>query len=137
MTGRGAAGFTLIEVLVVLVILGLMAELVIARGPARSAGVDARAASNVLAGSLRVARSEAIVTDRPVLVTIDGPSGSVRVGKAASRRLSAVLIPPAHPIVFAPDGSSSGGSIGVVAGTVRYAVSVEWLTGRISIAAAQ
>lgn len=133
MTRRHAGGFTLIEVLVVLVILGLMAELVIARGPARSAGVDARSASNVLAGSLRVARSEAIVTDRPVLVAIDGAAGSVRVGTAPPRRLGAVLIPPAHPIVFAPDGSSSGGRIGVAAGTIRYAVSVDWLTGRISV----
>lgn len=127
-------GFTLLEMLVVLAVLGLVAGLVVARGPMRSAGLDARTAANQLAGVLRAARSEAIATDRPVAVLIDGVAGTVRIGPGPPRSLGATLLPPARPIVFAPDGSSAGGRIGVAAGPVRRQVAVDWLTGRVSIA---
>ena len=65
------AGFTLIEVLVVLVILGLTAALVLARGPVRSAGMEARTAASEVAETLRLGRSVAIAGDRPAAVTLD------------------------------------------------------------------
>ncbi len=127
-------GFTLLEMLVVLAVLGLTAGLVLTRGPLRSAGLDARMAANQLAGVLRAARSQAIAVDRPVAVTIDGAAGTVQVGAGTPRALAAVLVPPARPIVFAPDGSAAGGRIGVASGPVRKQVAVDWLTGRVSIA---
>ena len=129
---RDDRGFTLIEMLVVLVVMGLMVGLVVARGPARSAGLNARMAANSLSGILRAARSEAIAADRPVTVVIDAET--VRVGARAPQSVGALLAPPPRPIVFAPDGSSSGGQIGVAAGTVHKLVDVGWLTGRVSIA---
>ncbi|MBC7802128.1 MAG: prepilin-type N-terminal cleavage/methylation domain-containing protein, partial [Gemmatimonadaceae bacterium] len=42
----GDGGFTLIEVTVVLAVLALVAGLVLARGPQRSASLDMRAAAN-------------------------------------------------------------------------------------------
>jgi general secretion pathway protein H len=137
MTQRDDRGFTLIEMLVVLVVLGLIGSLVLARGPSRSAGLSARMAANALAGVLRAARSEAIADDRPVTVVIDGAAGTVRVDSKPARSVGALLTPSAQPIVFAPDGSSGGGHIDVVAGTVHKAVAVDWLTGRVSIADAQ
>ena len=127
-------GFTLLEMLVVLAVLGMVAGLVIARGPMRSAGLNARVAATMLAGSLRAARSEAIATDRPVAVLINGPAGTVQIGLRAPRSMGAQLVPPARPIVFAPDGSSSGGQVLVAAGPQRRLVAVDWLTGRVSIA---
>ena len=127
-------GFTLLEMLVVLAVLGLMAGLVISRGPLRSAGLDARMAANQLAGTLRAARSQAIAADRPVVVAIDGSTGTVRVGTAAPRAFGVRLSGPDRPIVFAPDGSSGGGAITVVSGAIRKRVDVDWLTGRVSIA---
>ncbi len=127
-------GFTLLEMLVVLAVLGLMVGLVVARGPMRSAGLDARMAANQLAGTLRAARSEAIARDRPVAVAIDGGAGTVRVGTAAPRAVGATLSGLARPLVFLPDGSSAGAAVIVAAGAIRKRVTVDWLTGRVSIA---
>ena len=131
--GGQDSGFTLLEMIVVLAILGLMVGLVIAHGPLRSAGLDARSAASMLAGTLRAARSQAIADDRPVPVAFDGPAGLVRVGAGPARPLGARLDPPARPLVFLPDGSSVGARIGVAAGTVRKVVAVDWLTGRVAI----
>ena len=129
--GGPQGGFTLLEMLVVLAVLGLTVGLVVARGPLRSAGLDARTAASVLAGTLRAARSEAIARDQPVTVSIAG--STVRVGAALPRALGAALQSD-RPITFAPDGTSGGGRVAVVAGPVRKLVTVDWLTGRVSVA---
>ncbi len=127
------SGFTLLEMLVVLAVLGLMAGLVIARGPMRSAGLDSRMAANQVAGLLRGARSEAIAADRPVIVAIDSATGTVRVGAAAPRSVGASIGSLTGPLVFLPDGSSRGGSLTIGSATARKRVTVDWLTGRVSI----
>ncbi len=68
---RSPAGFTLIEMIVVLVILGLMLGLVMARGPMTSRTLTARAAAGDLAAGLREARARAIGSNRPVSLTLD------------------------------------------------------------------
>ncbi len=133
MTGARDSGFTLLEMIVVIAVLGLIGALVLARGPMRSAGLNERSAVSLLTGSLRAARSEAIATDRPVVVRIDGPAGLVQIGGAAAKWMGAQMVSPARPIVFAPDGTSTGGQIVVAAGPLRRLVAVDWLTGRISV----
>ena len=138
----GDAGFTLIEVLAVLAILGLMAGLVATRGPQRSAAVDLRAAAAQVAGALRLARTQAIAGNNPVAVLLDPAAHALRVGAAAPRRLPSGLLvsvisitEPGRPaITFAPDGSSTGGRVELAAGARRMQVGVDWLTGRVSVA---
>jgi general secretion pathway protein H len=147
--GRGQAGFTLIEMIVVLVVLGLMLGLIVTRGPMHSTRVEIDAATRDLVGALRLARAQAIAQNRPVALLIDPASRAYwSVGSAPRSLPGSVEIAVQTPledsdghrrasVAFAPDGSSSGGAITLAEGTHRVRVGVDWLTGRISIAAAR
>ena len=143
---RGEAGFTLIELLVVLAILGFSLSLVLGRGPPRSAALDVRAAAGELAEALRGARGTAIATNRAVAVALDLAGNRYRVGGAPPRDLPAGLrlsllttadrtaaAGRAGAIDFLPDGSASGGRIGLAAGEARVWIVVDWLTGRVGV----
>ncbi|MDR3537708.1 MAG: GspH/FimT family pseudopilin [Acetobacteraceae bacterium] len=142
--GGPAAGFTLIEMLVVLAILGSAAAILLARGPASSPALEARGAASELAQALRLGRSRAIAGDRAVPVVLDLAThrltldGAPRPTLPGSVALAAVMADGSRPtrqaaFVFAPDGSASGGRIALGAGTRRLVVTVDWLTGRIGV----
>lgn len=137
-------GFTLVEILVVLAILGAALALALARGPARSAGLEARAAASQVAQALRLGRSRAIAGGRPVAVILDLPAhaltldGAKRLALPASVALAAVMADGSVParlaaFVFAPDGSATGGRVWLGAAPRGLAVSVDWLTGRVGV----
>jgi general secretion pathway protein H len=139
------AGFTLIEMLVVLVILGLTVALIVSRGPARSTGFDLRATAGDIAQQLRIARSEAISSDRSTRFSLDPADRRYETNGVAGPLLPPELsltmttatggaARPLAAITFAPDGSSSGGRVVLVAGANAMAVVVDWLTGRVSVA---
>ena len=139
----GEAGFTLIEVLVVLVILGLTVALVLARGPARNAGLEARAAASEVAQTLRLGRSRAIANDRPTTITLDLSShwltldGARRAVLPPALALAARMADGSHPrrpvFEFASDGSATGGTIFLGSADRRILVTVDWLTGRVDV----
>ncbi len=141
-----SAGFTLIEVLVVMAILGVALAALAARGPLRSNGLDARAAASEVAQAFRLGRARAIANDRPVPVVLDLPTrrltvdGTPRLSLPPSFALDVVMEDgsvPARPavFVFAPDGSATGGSVGLTLGARHLAVTVDWLTGRVGVTA--
>ncbi len=91
---------------VVLVVLALALSIVASRGPMRSRTLEARFAASQIAEQLRLARTQAIATDRTVAFTLDLPARSWRVGSAAPHRvpegtalsmLSVGQIAGAHP----------------------------------------
>jgi general secretion pathway protein H len=141
----GQRGFTLLEVIIVVVILGLVAGLVIARGPARSQTLDMRAAAADVARILRGARGQAIGTDRSVLVLVDVTRRAIAVDGGPIRTIPgnlavAVQAVPQETrgktlagIRFQPDGSASGGRIVLSDGSRRTQIAVDWLTGRVTI----
>lgn len=142
--GRRDAGFTLLEMIVVLAILGFALVMVVTHGPVRNAAVETRAAAASIAGSLRLARTRALAESRTVSVAIDPAGRRVQVeGQAPARLPSSVGLnyvnPAGQPVAgetvlhFAPDGSASGGAIELVDGTRRAEVGVDWLTGRVRI----
>jgi general secretion pathway protein H len=143
------AGFTLIEMLVVLTILGLTLALVAAHGPMRSAGLEMHSAAGQVADALRLARTRAIASNRRTRFSLDPAQHGFQIDGGALHTLPAqlaVLIsatggPPRRDriggIVFAPDGSSSGGSIELADGQRRTLISVDWLSGRITVADGQ
>ena len=140
------SGFTLIEVIVTLAILGLALVLVAGYKPPWSSGLGLKGVASELASGLRLARSEAIASNRPVPFDLDVTGHVYRVGARAERRLPANLSIELLTITgetsranvgdirFSPDGSSTGGRISLADGKQRVAVGVDWLTGRVSIA---
>ena len=141
-----AAGFTLIEMIVVMAILGLIMVLVTVNGTAVSPATHARAAVEAISGALRTARSEAVRGNRSVEVTIDLSERSYRRGAGPTETLpndlSLALLTSRDELVagavggirFNPDGSSSGGRISIAGGSRMWWVGIDWLSGRVSIA---
>jgi len=139
-------GFTLIELLVVLAVLGLALALIAGYKPPWSRGLGLQATAAELAAGLRLARSEAILNNRPVLFDVDLVGHRYRVGTGTPRTLPAdlslelltisgeALKGREGDIRFNPDGSSTGGRISLADGRRRIGVGVDWLTGRVSVA---
>jgi general secretion pathway protein H len=148
--GRGQeAGFTLIEVIVVLAVLAFALALIVGYKPPWSSGLGLRGTAAELASSLRLARSEAILQNRPVLFELDLSGRRFRVGNGTvrqlPRQLSIELLTVSGErrdfatgdIRFNPDGSSTGGRISLADGRQKMAVGIDWLSGRVSVADVQ
>lgn len=110
-------------------------------------GTQSRAVAYEIAAALRQARGEAVSGNVEVAVMFD-------VGRnayAVERRTPQVLAENLHLALYAaqseqlsadigairffPDGSATGGQVTVGDGMTSYNVDVDWLTGRISVAA--
>lgn len=134
---RASAGFTLIETIIVLVILGLALSIVASFVPRRNTTLELAAATNRVTGALRLARSRAMAESRPVpFAPVPGGHG-FRVDNAQYTLGPAVtVVMPESLILFAPDGSASGGSLRVVVDGHQQVIRVDWLTGRVESVAA-
>jgi general secretion pathway protein H len=142
---RGAAGFTLIEMVVVLAVMALLAATVMVRGIPVSPGTHARAAARAIAGALRTARGEAVMSNRGVSVTVDAVNDRYWIdGKPPQilpRDLRLALLTSRDEVVadgvgqirFDPDGGGSGGRVAIAGGDRTFWVGIDWLTGRVSI----
>ena len=139
-------GFTILELLVMLVI-GAIAYSLVLGVPFRGASIaDLKAASRTVASGLRQAQSTAMATRRDALLTIDLEAREFQVtGTEAARNLPKdleislytaqqdVTSEKKGSIRFYPDGSSTGGRITLAVKERKYLVDVDWLTGRVSI----
>lgn len=127
-------GFTLIETIVVLVILGL--ALIIAAGflPHRNTTLELSSATEQVTGALRLARSKALTESRPIPFAVTPGGHGFRIDKATTTLGSAVI--EAHPaaLIFAPDGSATAGVVSVSIGDRQRVISIDWFTGRVTVA---
>lgn len=134
---RRQGGFTLIEVIVVLAILGLSLSLLSQRIAPRSTGLELRAAAGEVRGLLAAARASAIARNHVVAVVFDPVTASMVVdGRHHVLPRGIALAAPAA-IAFAPDGGATGGALVLQHGRRRMAVEVDWLTGRVRLAEAR
>lgn len=139
-------GFTLIELIVALAVLGFALVLITGYKAPWSSGVELKGTAAALASALRLARSQAIADDRPVTLDLDLAARRYRVGDGPAQTLpdgmSIELLTVAGEnrgrtkgdIRFNPDGSSTGGRISLSEGQRHVAVGVDWLTGRVTVA---
>ncbi len=117
------AGFTLLEVMVTIAIMGLVLTMLASFTRPRSHRLEMESAVRHVAQTLRLARGQAIAGGVPVAVTLP----------RLPAWLAVVVQAPPGGIVFAPDGTASGGHV-LLAGTGRRVeVTVDWLTGRVEI----
>lgn len=139
-------GFTLLEMIVVLVIGAMVMALVVSFGGRGASAADLKASARSLAGGLRAAQSTAMAQRRDAVLTIDvdarefSYSGEPRAHKLPEgielklyTAQTEVESERKGSIRFYPDGSSTGGRITVSAGERKYLVDVDWLTGRVAI----
>jgi general secretion pathway protein H len=139
-------GFTLLELLVVLVIIGLVLALIPGFMLRGQPGLDVDVAARALADALRETRSQAVLQNREQLFALDVEERLFRVGEQrASVQIDkniAITFQTARSLLmsdtigrirFFPDGSATGGRIGLTLNGHHAEVLVDWLTGLISI----
>ena len=143
--GRGR-GFTLLEILVVLTLIGLIAAVTI---PTFSGGVSTTAlksAAREIAAGLRLARGQAIAQRTEATLELDVAARAFRVlpdprVHVLPREIEIKLYTAQRDLVsdqvgavrFYPDGGSNGGRITLAVGERKFDVDVDWLTGRVSV----
>lgn len=145
MYGSRANGFTLLEMLAVILVIGIAtaaASVAVTHG---LASARVRAASNEVASALRATRAQAIVRSSEQTFDVD-----TRTNSYSDPRHSHVVLPTGMRvnitsaaedapnawtgrIRFFPDGSSTGGRITLRANEREWHVNVSWLTGEVRI----
>lgn len=134
-------GFTLVELMVVMVIVALVMGLV-ATSMARSvSGAEARAASRNLVASLRYTRARAIIDKSEQVFEVDTENRSYQapgrdavelpegVDVTITTARSELTSESVAGIRFFPDGGSTGGHIELTVNDREYRINVAWLTG--------
>jgi general secretion pathway protein H len=142
-----ASGFTLVELLVVLIVIGLLVALAPIAMHRAVPSLELRTTTRELAAGLRNTRSAAIRDNRETVLTLDVEAGWYRL----DARKDEQAIPPdielklltatteledegVGRIRFFPDGTSTGGQITLARGENTYYILVDWLSGRVEIA---
>jgi general secretion pathway protein H len=144
-TVQDSKGFTLVELLVVLVIAALVLALVGTSISRSISGAEMRTAARKMAASLRYTRTRAILDKQEQVFLVDAENRSYLAPKR-----KAVVLPEGMEVLlttarseltaeavggirFYPDGGATGGSIELDANGRIYRINVAWLTGEASV----
>jgi len=142
---RASAGFTLVEVMVVMVIIALIMGLVATSMSRSISAAEARAASRELVASLRYTRARAIIDKAEQVFLVDTENRSYQapgrdkvelpegVDLTITTATSELVSDAVSGIRFFPDGGSTGGHIELTVNKREYRVNVAWLTGETQL----
>jgi general secretion pathway protein H len=140
------AGFTLLEMVCVLAIVGLMAAVLLPAIPRQTSRTRLEAYAIETAALLKADRNAAIRRRLDVTTQVDAPSRSLRSGASGQTvhvpedvRFETLLPrncdnrPVVASISFFASGMSCGGVIVLARLDAGYEIRVNWLTGRIEV----
>ena len=148
MAGK-SRGFTLVELMVVMVIIALVMGLVATSMSRSISGAEARAASRKLVASLRYTRARAILDKQEQVFQINTEDRSYQapgrkqvnlpegVDLTVTTARSEITSEAVSGIRFFPDGGSTGGHIELTVNDREYRVNVAWLTGETKMERAE
>lgn len=138
-------GFTLLEMLLVLVLVaGVTTVTALAIGGGLE-GMRLRGSAREVAAQLRYARAQAIATSRPQRFELDVHAhrwqGANRQHGTIPESLAVQFIGARQAqadvdkgaVLFFPDGGASGGRIELSTKDVRWRIDVAWLTGEVAL----
>ncbi len=142
--GRSAAGFSLMEMLVVLAITGLMIGIA---APALRDVTGRRAlerSAAEIAAYLRDARAEAVLSGSDAVISLDlerrrvsasWPKPELEISREMTVKVTSAreeLVSAGVPSFrFFADGSATGGAILLRSTDLESRIAVDWLTGRV------
>lgn len=133
---RNDAGFTVIETIVVLVVMGLLLGLILQHGPLHSSRATFLSGRDATLSALRTARLDAQLRGRSLIVRFD-PVRRVIVESSTDDVLRetaigrGVTISAPVPIHFAPDGTGNGGPWRINCEALTAVFAISPLTGRV------
>jgi len=142
---RAARGFTLIEIVVVVSLIGLLLAAISVSIGEGLTGAKVRAASRDLAAALRYTRTQAIVKRESQVLEVNVDARSYRAPGRAEvalpKQMTMKLLTASSEQVdegigrirFFADGSSTGGHIEVMREQAVWGIDVNWLTGEVSL----
>ncbi len=140
------SGFSLLEVMMVLVIIAMSYMLLPKLVFSGVSGAELRSNARAVATGLRLARDAAINTKRESVLSINLESreftlpNDTRLHKLNDKldvklytAQADLISDKVGTIRFYPDGSSNGGRVTVAAGERGFEIDVDWLTGHVTI----
>jgi general secretion pathway protein H len=139
-------GFTLVELMAVMVIIALVMGLVATSISRSVSGAESRAAARKVVAALRYTRAQAILQKTQTVFMVDTEQRSYTApGREAvvlpdgidvllTTARSELTSETAGGIRFFPDGGSTGGHVDVIVRGREYRVDVAWLTGEATLA---
>jgi general secretion pathway protein H len=140
-SGNRASGFTLVELMVVMIIIALVMGLVATSISRSISGAESRVAARKLVVALRYTRTQAILKKSQTVFVVDTEARTYQApGKSLVELPEGmdILLTTARSeltseavggIRFFPDGGSTGGHVELVINGREYRVNVAWLTG--------
>jgi len=144
---KRAGGFTLLELLLVVMLIALMFTMVPRMMGSGVSGAELKSNVRAIAAAMKLARDSAINTRRDAFVTVNVDSREFtttfedKTHKLNNQLTLKLFTSQADQITeqvasfrFYPDGSSNGGRISVIANEREFTIDVDWLTGRVTVA---
>ena len=143
---RREQGVTLLELIIVISLMAILTAVVIPMFGGGVSTTELRGSARQIAAGLRTARSEALAQRRETFLVLDVAGKRFKVDQDPREHklpsgIDLKLFTAQNDLVdattgairFFPDGGSNGGRITLAAGTRKYEVDVDWLTGRVAI----